>query len=60
MSISREALQDLALARLAEAGHLLAGGFSGGAYYLAGYAVECALKALIAGRFSAAAIPELA
>ena len=29
-----------------------------GAYYLAGYAVECALKACIASQFRAATIPE--
>lgn len=34
--------------RLAEAKALLDGGFPDGAYYLAGYAVECALKACIA------------
>lgn len=34
--------------RLKEANALLAAGFPDGAYYLAGYAVECALKACIA------------
>jgi HEPN domain-containing protein len=34
--------------RLREAKALLAAGFPEGAYYLAGYAVECALKACIA------------
>jgi hypothetical protein len=59
MSTSRDVFQQLALARISEARHLLAGGFPAGAYYLAGYAVECALKAQIAGRFSAAEIPDL-
>lgn len=36
--------------RLQESRALLAAGFPGGAYYLAGYAVECALKACIARR----------
>ncbi|HEY1979383.1 MAG TPA: hypothetical protein VGH13_04790 [Xanthobacteraceae bacterium] len=31
-----------------------------GAYYLAGYAIECALKALIAGQFRANEIPDKA
>jgi HEPN domain-containing protein len=35
---------------LRESKALLADGFSDGAYYLAGYAVECALKACIAKR----------
>jgi len=33
--------------RIAEAQALLAGGFYAGAYYLAGYAVECRLKAFV-------------
>lgn len=40
-------MQILARTRLAEANALLAAGFPDGAYYLAGYAVECALKACI-------------
>ena len=36
--------------RLQEARALLAAGYPEGAYYLAGYAVECALKACIAKR----------
>lgn len=40
-----QALSDL---RLQESRSLLAAGFPEGAYYLAGYAVECALKACIA------------
>jgi HEPN domain-containing protein len=38
----------LAQVRLAEARALLRAGLPDGAYYLAGYAVECALKACIA------------
>ena len=46
--------------RLDEAQHLLAAGHAAGAYYLAGYAVELALKAVIAGQFRANEIPEWA
>ena len=46
--MNRTDLQQPALTRLAEAKALLAAGFPAGAYYLAGYAVECALKACIA------------
>ena len=41
-------LQALSQARLVEAKALLAADLPGGAYYLAGYSVECALKACIA------------
>lgn len=51
-------LQLLASLRLEDARILHAqNGFSG-AYYLAGYAIECALKAIIAQSFQAAVIPE--
>jgi HEPN domain-containing protein len=43
--------RQLAEQRLAEAELLLANGFWSGAYYLAGYALECALKAKIASSF---------
>ncbi len=46
--MNRKDLQVLVRTRLAEAKALLRGGFPNGAYYLAGYAVECALKACIA------------
>ena len=46
--MNRSDLQQLARTRLREATYLLDGGFAGGAYYLAGYAVECGLKACIA------------
>jgi HEPN domain-containing protein len=46
--MNRTDLQLLAEDRLADAEILLANGRFGAAYYLAGYAVECALKACIA------------
>ena len=46
--VNRKDFQDLADVRIAEAELLLKGGCFDGAYYLAGYAVECALKACIA------------
>lgn len=46
--MNRKDLQDLALIRLKEAKALLDQGFHDGAYYLCGYAIECALKACIA------------
>ncbi|MEO5923534.1 MAG: DNA-binding protein [Bryobacteraceae bacterium] len=46
--MTRKDLQELAALRLKEAGLLLAGGCPSGAYYLAGYAAECAIKACIA------------
>jgi hypothetical protein len=46
--MNRIDLQKLSRLRLVEAKALLAAGHREGAYYLAGYAVECALKACIA------------
>jgi len=46
--MDRNDLQKLAHIRLREAKALLSAGLCDGAYYLAGYAVECALKACIA------------
>jgi HEPN domain-containing protein len=46
--VDRRDLQELSKVRLKEAKALLEVGFYDGAYYLAGYAVECALKACIA------------
>lgn len=46
--MNRTELHRLANTRLREAKALLAAGDWSGAYYLAGYAVECALKAVIA------------
>src|ERR1700693_5859100 len=48
MLMDRKELQDLSRVRLKEAAALLRLGLFDGAYYLAGYAVECALKACIA------------
>ena len=46
--MNRADFQQLANIRIAEAQAFLAAGFPAGAYYLAGYAVECAIKACIA------------
>jgi HEPN domain-containing protein len=46
--VDRKDLQELSRVRLKEAKALLTLGLHDGAYYLAGYAVECALKACIA------------
>jgi HEPN domain-containing protein len=46
--VDRKRLRELALTRLREARVLLEAGEPSGAYYLAGYAVECGLKACIA------------
>jgi HEPN domain-containing protein len=48
MLVDRKDLQELSRVRLKEATALLKLGLFDGAYYLAGYAVECALKACIA------------
>jgi HEPN domain-containing protein len=45
--VNRRDFQELAQVRLIEAKALLDAGHCDGAYYLAGYAVECALKACI-------------
>ncbi|HWZ37064.1 MAG TPA: hypothetical protein VNY08_02030 [Bradyrhizobium sp.] len=59
MSQDRATFGQLAELRLAEAELLLANGFWSGAYYLAGYSLECALKAKIASSFRENEIPEL-
>jgi HEPN domain-containing protein len=46
--VTRAEFQALAEVRIEEAGVLLAAGKWDGAYYLAGYAVECTLKACVA------------
>ena len=48
MLVDRKDLQELSKIRLKEATALMKLGLFDGAYYLAGYAVECALKACIA------------
>ena len=45
--MTRAEFQKLAEVRVTEASALLAAGLWDGAYYLAGYAIECALKACI-------------
>lgn len=59
MSYDRATFQQLAEQRLAEAKLLLANELWSGAYYLAGYSLECALKAKIASSFRENEIPEL-
>ena len=56
--MTRRDLQTLAEERLQDAQALLAAGRFSGAYYLAGYAVECALKARIAKRFREFEFPD--
>ena len=46
--MNRGDLQDISRLRVREARVLLQNGYYSGAYYLVGYAVECALKACIA------------
>jgi HEPN domain-containing protein len=58
MPLAREFLQRLAESRLREGRSLLDAGHHSGAYYLAGYAVELALKACIAKQFKSEAIPD--
>ena len=48
--MNRKELQALAVLRVREARFLLKNGYPDGAYYLAGYAAECAIKACIARR----------
>jgi HEPN domain-containing protein len=48
--MNRADFQQLSELRIKEARSLMDAGFPDGAYYLAGYAVECALKACIAKR----------
>jgi HEPN domain-containing protein len=56
--VNRADFQQLAELRLREAEALLAAGLPDGAYYLAGYSVECALKACIAKRTQLHDFPE--
>ena len=56
----RGTFQRLAELRLSEAKLLAKQGYPSGAYYLAGYAVECALKAHIAAQFKENQIPDRA
>jgi hypothetical protein len=56
--MNRSDFQRLARVRLRESKLLLAANAPDGAYYLAGYAVECALKACIAKRTQRHDFPE--
>jgi HEPN domain-containing protein len=56
--MNRNDFQRLSELRIKEARALLAAGFPEGAYYLAGYAVECALKACIARKTQEFDFPE--
>jgi HEPN domain-containing protein len=55
--MNRDALQRISSQRRKEAATLLKAGHFPGAYYLAGYAVECALKACIAKQTAKYAFP---
>jgi HEPN domain-containing protein len=57
-TMNRLDFQRLSELRLREAKALLVAGFPEGAYYLAGYSVECALKACIAKRTREHDFPE--
>jgi len=59
-AVTRSDLQKLAIERLADAKALLAAKRWAGAYYLAGYAVECGLKACIAKLMRAEEFPDKA
>lgn len=56
--MNRADFQRLATHRLNESKALLAAGFPDGAYYLAGYAVECALKSCISKQTKEHDFPE--
>ena len=56
--MNRTDLQTLSQTRLADAQALIVAGQWAGAYYLAGYAVECALKACIAKRIQQHEFPD--
>lgn len=58
LPLTKAVLEQLAVARVAEAGHLLNSGYFSGAYYLGGYAIELALKACIAEAFQPRIIPD--
>ncbi len=56
--MNRTLLQRLSSLRVKEARSLLRAGHSPGAYYLVGYAVECALKACVARQIKAHDFPD--
>lgn len=59
MALDRTDLRNLAELRVQDAKVLLDHGQYDGCYYLAGYAVECALKSVIAGRTRQHEFPDL-
>src|ERR1700704_3253169 len=56
--IDKARLIELAEAKLEDAKLLLSAGRAGNAYYLAGYAVELMLKAILSGRFRENTLPD--
>lgn len=58
MAVTLQLLQELAELRKTEASCLLQGSFYSGAYYLTGYAIECAMKACIAKTVQAEVIQD--
>jgi HEPN domain-containing protein len=58
--IDKARLIELAEAKLADAKILLSAGRADNAYYLAGYAVELMLKAILSGRFRENTLPDRA
>ncbi|KIZ42307.1 MULTISPECIES: hypothetical protein [Rhodopseudomonas] len=56
--IQKDRLVALADAKLQDAKRLLQLGSGGNAYYLAGYAVELMLKAILSGQFKADTLPD--
>lgn len=56
--MNRIGFQEITETRLRESKALLDAGFPDGAYYLAGYSIECALKACIAKRTQLHDFPE--
>ncbi len=57
MNLNRQDLQKISRMRQKESTVLIKAGFFSGAYYLIGYAVECALKACIAKQTKKYAFP---
>lgn len=58
MEVSKDDLEALSEARIREATLLYQAGYHSGAYYLAGYAVELAIKACIAKNIRSGFIPD--
>jgi len=56
--VNRGDYKRIAELRVADAAYLLRGNRYAAAYYLAGYAIECALKACIARQFRGSNIPD--